>query len=134
MKDNIKEFIEFRTDEDGTYFYYNDKDNIEQWSYKLDELKDYITNLQKENERLKKDYGSLMQDNAYTLELEQENKVLLEKYSTIQILYNSSKLKNDKAIKYIKEHIRIDDEYPAYMEMLVEEKNELLNILQGGDK
>jgi uncharacterized protein (DUF2164 family) len=53
MKDEIKEFIEFRTDEDGTYFYYNDKDNIEQWSYKLDDLKDYITNLQEENERYK---------------------------------------------------------------------------------
>ena len=35
------------------------------------------------------------------------------------------------AIEYIEKHIRIDDEYPAYMEMLVEEKNELLNILKG---
>ena len=53
MNEEIKEFIEFRTDEDGTYFYYNDKDNIEQWSYKLDDLKEYITNLQQENARLK---------------------------------------------------------------------------------
>lgn len=40
----------------------------------------------------------------------------------------------DKAIEYIDKHIRIDDEYPDYMEMLVEEKNELLNILKGEDK
>lgn len=39
----------------------------------------------------------------------------------------------NKAIEYIKEHIRVDDEYPGYMEMLVEEKNELLNILKGED-
>lgn len=53
MNEEIKEFVEFRTDEDGTYFYYNDKDNVEQWSYKLDDLKDYIINLQQENARLK---------------------------------------------------------------------------------
>lgn len=53
MNEEIKEFVEFRTDEDGTYFYYNDKDNVEQWSYKLDVLKDYIINLQQENARLK---------------------------------------------------------------------------------
>lgn len=53
VNEEIKEFIEFRTDEDGTYFYYNDKDNTEQWSYKLDDLKEYITNLQQENARLK---------------------------------------------------------------------------------
>ena len=31
--------------------------------------------------------------------------------------------------EYIKEHIRIDDEYPDYMEMLLEEYKELLEIL-----
>ena len=38
----------------------------------------------------------------------------------------------DKAIDYIDRHIRIDDEYPAYMEMLIEERDELLEILKGG--
>lgn len=132
MKDEIKEFIEFRTDEDGTYFYYNDKDNIEQWSYKLDELKDYIINLQeelksanesiswwqnrfnaveKENERLRKDYGRLMQNNAYTLELEQ---------------------RNEKAIEYIKEHRRADLVFKLYL--TEQETDNVLNILQGGDE
>ena len=31
--------------------------------------------------------------------------------------------------EYIKEHIRIDDEYPDYMEMLIEEYDKLLEIL-----
>ena len=34
-----------------------------------------------------------------------------------------------KATEYIEEHIRIDDEYPDYMEMLLEEYKELLGIL-----
>ena len=38
-----------------------------------------------------------------------------------------------EAREYIKEHIRIDDEYPDYMEMLLEEYKELLEIL-GDDK
>ena len=38
----------------------------------------------------------------------------------------------DKAIDYIDRHIRFDDEYPAYMEMLIEERDELLEILKGG--
>ena len=37
----------------------------------------------------------------------------------------------EKAKDYIKEHIRIDDEYPDYMEMLLEEYKELLEILKG---
>lgn len=39
----------------------------------------------------------------------------------------------NKAIDYIDRHIKIDDEYPAYMEMLIEERDELLEILNGGD-
>lgn len=54
MNEEIKKFNEFRTDEDGTYYYYNDKNNVEQWSYNLDNLKDYITNLQEENQKLNK--------------------------------------------------------------------------------
>ena len=36
--------------------------------------------------------------------------------------------------EYIKEHIRIDDEYPDYMEMLLEEYKELLEILDKENK
>lgn len=42
--------------------------------------------------------------------------------------------KINKAIEYIKEHIRIDEEYPAYTELLIEEKDELLNILRGNNE
>lgn len=34
-----------------------------------------------------------------------------------------------EAREYAKEHIRIDDEYPDYMEMLIEEYDKLLEIL-----
>jgi cell division septum initiation protein DivIVA len=54
MNEEIKKFNEFRTDDDGTYYYYNDKNNVEQWSYNLDNLKKYITNLQEENQKLNK--------------------------------------------------------------------------------
>ena len=53
MNEEIKKFNEFRTDEDGTYFYYNNQNNEEQWSYELDKLEIYITNLQEENQKLK---------------------------------------------------------------------------------
>ena len=36
--------------------------------------------------------------------------------------------------EYIEKHIRIDDEYPDYMEMLLEEYNELLEILDKENK
>ena len=72
MKDEIKEFIEFRIDEDGTYFYYNDKDNVEQWSYKLDDLKNYITNLQENYERIYNE--NCKARNLYLQELEKCNK------------------------------------------------------------
>ena len=58
---------------------------------------------------------------------------LLDYITNLQQEKEDYKSRNEKAIEYIKEHIRIDDEYPAYMEMLVEEKDELLNILNGGD-
>ena len=38
-----------------------------------------------------------------------------------------------EAREYIKEHIRIDDEYPAYMEMLITERDELDEILSKGE-
>lgn len=38
-----------------------------------------------------------------------------------------------EAREYIKEHIRIDDEYPTYMEMLITERDELDEILSKGE-
>jgi hypothetical protein len=52
---------------------------------------------------------------------------ILTGYTRYRILQS----KIDKAIEYINKHIRIDDEYPDYMEMLIEERDELLNILNG---
>lgn len=52
-----------------------------------------------------------------------------ESYNKIKQQLEEYENMRKEAIDFIKKHIRIDDEYPAYMEMLVEEKNDLLNIL-----
>ena len=59
-----------------------------------------------------------------------EDNLLLDYITNLQQEKEDYKSRIEKAIEYIKEHIRIDDEYPAYMEMLVEERDNLLNILQ----
>ena len=58
--------------------------------------------------------------------LEQENKSLQS-----QLKEKEEVIK--EAREYIKEHIRIDDEYPAYMEMLITERDELDEILSKGE-
>ena len=77
----------------------------------------------------------------YITNLQEENKVLLEKYSTIQILYNSSKLKNEKAIEYVKnlKNYRFEFTFDNVdkHEIVGCTHNfvkDLLNILQGGDE
>ena len=82
-----------------------------------DEIVEYIENLQsqlkakeEENEQLKADYGNLAQ-----VERDLLKEVIKE------------------AREYIKKHIRIDDEYPAYMEMLITERDELDEILSKGE-
>ena len=139
MNNEIKEFIEFRTDEDGTYFYYNDKDNIEQWSYKLDELKDYITNLQEE---LKSANESISWWQNRFNAVEKENKKLkeeIERQSKAQVILDNQiaemydyKTRNEKATEYIKEHRRADLVFKLYL--TEQETDNVLNILQGGDK
>lgn len=116
MNDEIKEFIEFRADEDGTYFYYIDKNGDEQWSYNLDNLKDYITNLQQENEELNK-MCELYSKSLYCAEL------------------TDYKSRIEKAVEYIKEHIQkydIDGSIGDFDEFdMLTKPNYLLNILQG---
>ena len=56
------------------------------------------------------------------INLQQENQQLKEQLKQKEDIIN-------KAREYIYEHARIDDEYPAYIEMLLEEKKELLEIL-----
>ena len=74
-------------------------------------LEDYITNLQEENERLRKDYFTLMQDNAYTLELQQ---------------------RIDKTIKYLKSISM--DKTPDYIPLKdYKEYHILLDILRGDE-
>ncbi len=51
----IKEFDSFRTDDEGTFYYYKDKNGVEnEWSYNLDELEYYIKSNEEEIKRLTK--------------------------------------------------------------------------------
>ena len=76
-------------------------------------LLNYITNLQEENERLRKDYSTLMQDNSYTLELEQ---------------------RIDKAVEYIKhEWFKREQIGIAPLQFSYEELQNVLNILRGDE-
>lgn len=52
------------------------------------------------------------------------------RFNAVQRDYENLQERIDKAIDYINKHMRIDDEYPDYMEMLIEERNELLEILR----
>lgn len=109
MKDEIKEILDKLNNKAEHYILYD---------YEVKQLLDHITNLQEENDRLKKDYGRLMQDNAYTLELEQ---------------------RIDKAIEYIGKPNWGD--YEHFVVAIGEDNccpywacEKLLEILQGSDK
>lgn len=84
-------------------------------------LSNIIFDLRAENESL---YDTIEMYSARIDELRIE-------VSAREKVANEYKERIKKAVDYIKEHIRIDDEYPAYMEMLVEERDNLLNILNG---
>lgn len=58
--------------------------------------------------------------------LEEENKSLQSQLKAKEEVIKEAR-------EYIKEHIRIDDEYPAYMEMLITERDELDEILSKGE-
>ena len=99
---------------DSTYGYDID-DNIEIFMkirkmIKYNNLQSQLKAKEEENKQLKADYGNLAQ---------------VERDFLKEII--------KEARKYIKEHIRIDDEYPAYMEMLITERDELDEILSKGE-
>ena len=78
--------------------------------YQVKLLQSQLKAKEEENEQLKADYGNLAQ---------------VERDFLKEII--------KEAREYIKEHIRIDDEYPAYMEMLITERDELDEILSKGE-
>lgn len=106
----------------------------EQLQHKYDDFPKTVKNLSKE--QLESLYLDL-------LHAENEKSQQLKKYEdpedmTLMFMWCGEQAKDkikelqktiEDAIKYIGEHIRIDDEYPSYMEMLIEERDELLNIL-----
>lgn len=109
------------------------------------ELKDYITNLQKDNEKI----GELWrEEEAHCILLQQENERLKEENnnkamndyahaideSWYRELYDDYKSRCEKAIEYIKNNK--EKQYGYNYEYGLTDKNidDLLNILQGSDK
>ena len=76
--------------------------------------------------QLKKgEYLDLVEYKDYE-KLEEENKSLQSQLKAKEEVIKEAR-------EYIKEHIRIDDEYPAYMGMLITERDELDKILSKGE-
>ena len=120
MQEEIKEILEFDFESQG--------ERIEINEYERNILKDYITNLQKENEKLKQ----IIKDNTILVKDENGN------YQECNINPLDYKSRNEKAIKYIEQEAVFYDSYDGEDTMLEElcERyyKELLNILQGVDK
>ena len=99
----------------------------------------YIVSLQQKVEQLEKENILLKEANNYHQEViksmkEPEN-AHHYRLENIKLRAINNQLENirKEAIDFVKEHARIDDEYPAYIEMLLEEKQDLLNILNKGE-
>lgn len=82
------------------------------------DLRDYITNLYKENETLRKNQR-YYKNGVFSLEYDKE---------TMSDIIDKYKSRNEKAIEYIKEN---DDFY--YGDELYDGYQEIINILKGGD-
>ena len=90
----------------------------------IEDFINYIHNLDKENKSLQSQLKAK----------EEENEQLKADYGNLaQVERDFLKEVIKEAREYIKEHIRIDDEYPAYMEMLITERDELYEILSKGE-
>ena len=87
-------------------------------------ITDFMRSLEEENKSLQSQLKAK----------EEENKQLKADYGNLaQVERDFLKEIIKEAREYIKEHIRIDDEYPAYMEMLITERDELDEILSKGE-
>ena len=147
MNNEIKEILDY------WQFYINEPNNYKLLNIHFDEIKrvlDYITNLQEENERLKKELFS-KPDNEITLKTtdgqtmtiiqseridmqEKLNKSLEEMYKK----YNDYKSRNEKAIEFIEEeltfYITIGGTDERKLIGYNKAFDELLDILKGSDK
>ena len=109
---------------------------IRTW-YKTDKLKELVHFIvfKRTNEFNKDDFNEL-RGFGYDFEFAPMNYIDVSSTRLRENLGNGISI-NDmelpKIREYIKEHIRIDDEYPAYMEMLITERDELDEILSKGE-
>lgn len=133
---------------------YDTKNGRTYTTWDCTEVLDYITNLQQELEQVQE---LALEHQKINGELREENKELEKGFCKLAVKCNAGEcdctneeyysmtqknmkmyleLENykdriDNTIKYIREHMRKDAEYPGYVEMLIEERNNLLNILKG---
>ena len=95
---------------------------------KIITLDDIFRNLETEEKAFK--FLRYVKDMQEEIEILKDDNKYLNK---VNIELSSEKNQLNSIIKevreYIQTHIRIDDEYPNYMEMLLEEYNKLLEIL-----
>lgn len=122
MNDEIKEFIEFRVDEDGTYFYYIDKNGDEQWSYNLDNLKDYITNLQQENKRLQQNNYDMQREMAMCWQKIDKAIEYITSYEAISTIQGLDRIEQNKTLDERTMNVMVE----RYLQV----HHNLLNILQ----
>ena len=87
----IKHFEEFRTDDDGTFYYYDDEKNENQWSYDLNELGKYIIKNEQEIERLNKIINEFDKFLFGELQIYGGGGIVQEHYDKLQELKDSDK-------------------------------------------
>ena len=147
----IKEFFEYDSgivcDEDGKVAYFKEDT--------FNQLLDYITNLQEENERYKRifegkeRFSKIMPDDTDFIILskadydrqQEENErlkkdnLLLIDYQDMEQKYDDYKLRNEKAIEYIKhEWFKREQIGISHLSFSYDELQKILNILNGGDE
>ena len=116
-----------------------------------DEILDYITNLQKENERLNKTLEKVQQEytDEYNLRHKLSFELSVEKDRALELsehltMYSSEetmlkeieqyKSRIDKAIKLLKEAGCYEEESKQFYDDIWEELPDILNALEGSDK
>ena len=140
MKDEIKEILDSMKDEiEGILARLSQYVITPDVRQDFDELLDYITNLEQENESINEELNNITD---YAKDLEQENRNLKfilsghweEEHNNAKIVsVDTYKSRIDKAVEYIKEHncIATNKEYkPTQFEYCC--NVDLLNILTGG--
>ena len=137
MNEDIKEILNGLSKKASIYkMQINEGTSFNTDEYEANELLNYITNLQKENESLKRKLDckerltKIMPEDTEFIILTKSDYEKQE--SEIELIAFDYKQRNEKAIEYIKQHC--DRPGRLLLPKIDFNYNELLNILQGGDE